>query len=157
MKTMSLILSVALAAVLAAASASADEKKPTAPSEPEKKSESKMTKTASGLQYEDTKIGTGASPKTGQTCVMHYTGWLWENGAKGKKFDSSVDRGTPFSFPLGQGRVIKGWDEGVATMKVGGKRTLLIPPDLGYGSRGAGGAIPPNATLIFEVELIEIK
>ena len=157
MKTMSLILSVALAAVLAAASASADEKKPTAPSEPEKKSESKMTKTASGLQYEDTKIGTGASPKAGQTCVMHYTGWLWENGAKGKKFDSSVDRGTPFSFPLGQGRVIKGWDEGVATMKVGGKRTLLIPPDLGYGSRGAGGAIPPNATLIFEVELIEIK
>ena len=88
---------------------------------------------------------------------MHYTGWLWENGAKGKKFDSSVDRGTPFSFPLGKGRVIKGWDEGVATMKVGGKRILIIPPELGYGSRGAGGAIPPNATLMFEVELLEIK
>jgi peptidylprolyl isomerase len=157
MKAISLLLSVALAAALAAASASADEKKPTAPSEPEKKSESKMTKTPSGLQYEDTKVGTGASPAKGQTCVMHYTGWLWENGAKGNKFDSSVDRGAPFSFPLGQGRVIKGWDEGVATMKVGGKRTLLIPPDLGYGARGAGGVIPPNATLLFDVELLEIK
>jgi peptidylprolyl isomerase len=155
MSNLSRLLSIALtAALLTAASASADEKKP---NEPEKKSESKMTKTASGLQYEDTKGGTGESPKTGQTCVMHYTGWLWENGAKGKKFDSSLDRGTPFSFPLGQGRVIKGWDEGVATMKVGGKRTLLIPPDLGYGARGAGGVIPPNATLLFEVELLEVK
>jgi len=116
-----------------------------------------MTKTATGLQYEDTAQGTGAEAKKGQTCVMHYTGWLWENGAKGKKFDSSLDRGTPFSFPLGQGRVIKGWDEGVATMKVGGKRTLLIPPDLGYGSRGAGGVIPANATLLFEVELLDVK
>jgi FKBP-type peptidyl-prolyl cis-trans isomerase FkpA len=123
----------------------------------EEKEKPKMTKTSSGLQYEDTKEGTGASPKTGQTCVMHYTGWLWENGAKGKKFDSSVDRGQPFEFPLGQGRVIKGWDEGVATMKVGGKRTLLIPPQLGYGSRGAGGVIPPNATLLFEVELLAVK
>jgi peptidylprolyl isomerase len=157
MKKMSLLLAAALTAVLTAAPASADEKKPVTPSEPEKKSESKMIKTPSGLQYEDTKVGTGASPQKGQTCVMHYTGWLWENGAKGKKFDSSLDRGTPFSFPIGEGRVIKGWDEGVATMKVGGKRTLLIPPDLGYGSRGAGGAIPPNATLIFEVELLEIK
>ena len=88
---------------------------------------------------------------------MHYTGWLWENDAKGKKFDSSVDRGQPFEFPIGLGRVIKGWDEGVATMKVGGKRTLLIPPDLGYGARGAGGVIPPNATLLFEVELLGIE
>ncbi len=116
-----------------------------------------MKTTPSGLQYEDTKEGTGATPKTGQTCVMHYTGWLWEKGAKGAKFDSSLDRGQPFEFPLGQGRVIKGWDEGVATMKVGGKRTLLIPPGLGYGARGAGGVIPPNATLLFEVELVGVK
>ena len=116
-----------------------------------------MTMTSSGLQYEDTTPGTGASPAKGQTCVMHYTGWLWQDGAKGAKFDSSVDRGRPFSFPLGQGRVIKGWDEGVATMKQGGKRTLLIPPELGYGGRGAGGVIPPNATLLFEVELLDIQ
>jgi FKBP-type peptidyl-prolyl cis-trans isomerase FkpA len=113
--------------------------------------------TASGLQISDTKVGTGASPKTGQTCVMHYTGWLYQNGQKGAKFDSSVDRGQPFEFPIGTGRVIKGWDEGVASMKVGGKRTLIIPPDLGYGARGAGGAIPPNATLLFEVELLGVK
>jgi peptidylprolyl isomerase len=116
-----------------------------------------MTKTASGLQYEDTTPGPGASPANGQTCVMHYTGWLWVNGAKGAKFDSSLDRGRPFSFPLGQGRVIKGWDEGVATMNKGGKRTLLIPPELGYGARGAGGVIPANATLLFEVELLDIQ
>ena len=116
-----------------------------------------MIKTPSGLQYEDTVVGTGASPKPGQTCVMHYTGWLWENNAKGKKFDSSVDRGQPFEFQIGLGMVIKGWDEGVATMKVGGKRTLLIPPALGYGTRGAGGVIPPNATLLFEVELLGVK
>jgi peptidylprolyl isomerase len=115
-----------------------------------------MTTTASGLSYDDTKPGTGASPTTGQTCVMHYTGWLWVNGAKGAKFDSSVDRGRPFSFAIGQGRVIKGWDEGVAAMKVGGQRTLLIPPGLGYGANGAGGVIPPNATLLFEVELLEL-
>ncbi len=111
----------------------------------------------SGLQVLDTTPGTGASPKTGEICVMHYTGWLYENGQKGKKFDSSVDRGQPFEFPVGVGRVIKGWDEGVSTMKVGGKRTLIIPADLGYGARGAGGVIPPNATLIFEVELLGIK
>jgi peptidylprolyl isomerase len=115
-------------------------------------------KTASGLTIIDTKVGTGAAPKTGQTCVMHYTGWLYENGAKGKKFDSSVDRGQPFEFPLGQGRVIKGWDEGVASMKVGGTRTLIIPASLGYGERGAGGGvIPPNATLIFDVQLLGVK
>lgn len=117
----------------------------------------KMIKTDSGLQYLDDKVGSGESPKTGQTCVMHYTGWLWEEGKKGKKFDSSLDRGQPFEFPLGQGRVIAGWDEGVATMKPGGKRQLIIPPDLGYGARGAGGVIPPNATLMFEVELIKVK
>jgi peptidylprolyl isomerase len=114
--------------------------------------------TASGLQIIDTKVGTGASPKPGQICVMHYTGWLYENGQKGKKFDSSVDRNEPFEFPIGQHRVIAGWDEGVASMKVGGKRTLIIPPALGYGARGAGGGlIPPNATLIFDVELLSVK
>lgn len=113
--------------------------------------------TPSGLQITDSKVGTGASPRTGQICVMHYTGWLYQNGAKGAKFDSSVDRGQPFEFPIGTGRVIRGWDEGVAGMKVGGKRTLIIPPDLGYGARGAGGVIPPNATLIFEVELLDVK
>ena len=114
-----------------------------------------MTTTPSGLQYEDTEVGTGATA-TGGTCVMHYTGWLWTNGAKGAKFDSSLDRGSPFSFGLGRGEVIKGWDEGVAGMKIGGKRTLLIPPTLGYGARGAGGVIPPNATLIFDVELLGV-
>ena len=114
--------------------------------------------TQSGLQIVDTKAGTGAAPQTGQTCVMHYTGWLYENGVKGRKFDSSVDRGEPFEFRVGTGMVIKGWDEGVATMKVGGKRTLIIPPQLGYGTRGAGGGvIPPNATLLFEVELIAVR
>jgi peptidylprolyl isomerase len=117
----------------------------------------KMTKTESGLQYRDVKEGTGEKPAKGQTCVMHYTGWLWEDGKKGEKFDSSVDHGKPFEFPLGAGRVIKGWDEGVASMKVGGKRELLIPPDLGYGRRGYPGAIPPNATLFFEVELLKVK
>jgi len=113
--------------------------------------------TASGLQITDIKVGSGATPKTGQTCVMHYTGWLYDNGAKGAKFDSSLDRGEPFEFQIGMGQVIKGWDEGVATMKVGGKRTLIVPPQLGYGARGAGGVIPPNATLIFDVELLGVK
>lgn len=113
--------------------------------------------TETGLKFTDTVVGTGASPKRGQTCVMHYTGWLSEGDAKGRKFDSSVDRGAPFEFPIGMKRVIAGWDEGVATMKVGGKRTLIIPPQLGYGERGAGGVIPPNATLIFDVELLAIK
>ena len=112
--------------------------------------------TQSGLKITDSKIGTGATPKPGQTCIVHYTGWLYENGAKGKKFDSSVDRGQPFEFPVGMHRVIAGWDEGVASMKVGGKRTLIIPPDLGYGARGAGGVIPPNATLMFDVELLKV-
>jgi peptidylprolyl isomerase len=114
-------------------------------------------KTPSGLEITDSHEGAGPTPRPGQTCVMHYTGWLYADGKKGQKFDSSVDRGDPFEFPIGQRYVIGGWDEGVATMKVGGKRTLIIPPELGYGARGAGGVIPPNATLIFDVELLEIK
>jgi len=117
----------------------------------------KTMTTPSGLQITDSKIGTGATPRPGQICVMHYTGWLYQDGVKGKKFDSSVDRGQPFEFAIGQHQVIGGWDEGVATMKVGGKRTLIIPPALGYGARGAGGLIPPNATLIFDVELLAVK
>jgi FKBP-type peptidyl-prolyl cis-trans isomerase len=118
----------------------------------ENRPEGKEVTTSSGLQYVDLKAGTGATAQAGQTVTVHYTGWL-ENG---KKFDSSVDRGQPFSFPLGAGRVIKGWDEGVQGMKVGGKRKLIIPSALGYGARGAGGAIPPHATLIFEVELLGV-
>jgi FKBP-type peptidyl-prolyl cis-trans isomerase len=109
-------------------------------------------KTPSGLQYTDEKVGSGASPRQGQTVSVHYTGWLTD----GKKFDSSLDRGQPFEFVLGQGQVIKGWDEGVASMKIGGKRKLIIPPDLGYGAKGAAGAIPPNATLVFEVQLLGV-
>jgi FKBP-type peptidyl-prolyl cis-trans isomerase len=109
--------------------------------------------TPSGLKYIDQEVGTGDVAVAGKTASVHYTGWL-ENG---KKFDSSVDRGQPFSFPLGAGRVIKGWDEGVQGMKVGGKRKLTIPSDLGYGSRGAGGVIPANATLIFDVELLGVR
>ena len=118
---------------------------------------SEVTLTASGLKIIDNKIGSGVSPKIGQTCVMHYTGWLYVNGAKGKKFDSSRDRGEPFEFAIGQGKVIPGWDEGIETMKVGGKRTLIIPPQLGYGAAGAGASIPPNSTLIFDVELLDVK
>ena len=113
------------------------------------------TTTASGLQYEDTVLGTGAIAKAGQHVKVHYTGWLFNDGVQGAKFDSSVDRNDPFAFSLGAGMVIKGWDEGVAGMKIGGKRTLVIPPALGYGARGAGGAIPPNATLKFDVELLD--
>jgi len=110
-----------------------------------------------GLKYTDTKTGDGTTATAGKKVSVHYTGWLWDNGAKGKKFDSSLDRGQPFQFTLGQHQVIAGWDEGVAGMKVGGKRTLTIPPELGYGARGAGGAIPPNATLIFDVELLQVQ
>lgn len=116
------------------------------------KSRGKMMTTASGLQYEDLVEGTGRSPQPGATVVVHYTGTL-ENGTK---FDSSLDRGRPFEFTIGVGRVIKGWDEGVMSMKIGGKRRLIIPPNLGYGSRGVG-PIPPNSTLIFEVELLDVK
>ena len=112
-----------------------------------------MTKTDSGLKYLDLKEGAGEPPEDRHTCVVHYTGWLWVQDAKGKKFDSSVDRGVPFAFHVDNQEVIKGWDEGVLGMKAGGKRELLVPPDLAYGERGAGGVIPPNATLLFEVEL----
>jgi FKBP-type peptidyl-prolyl cis-trans isomerase len=115
------------------------------------------TTTASGLAFEDLVVGSGNSAASGQKVSVHYTGWLSQNGNKGIKFDSSKDRGEPFVFPLGKGQVIKGWDEGVAGMKVGGKRKLTIPPALGYGARGAGGVIPPNATLVFEVELLDVK
>ncbi len=113
--------------------------------------------TPSGLRIIDTKPGTGPVPQAGQTVTVNYTGWLFVDGKKGQKFDSSLDRNQPFSFTIGQGQVIKGWDEGVGTMHVGGTRTLIIPPDLGYGARGAGGVIPPNATLIFDVDLISVK
>ncbi len=118
-----------------------------------------MITTASGLQYLDTVPGTGAEAKAGQRVRVHYTGWLHDPTAdhgRGRKFDSSKDRNDPFAFPLGAGHVIGGWDEGVQGMKVGGTRTLLIPPELGYGARGAGGVIPPNATLVFEVELLAV-
>ncbi len=112
---------------------------------------------ASGLAYQDEVVGTGPEPAAGQNVSVHYTGWLDNAGAKGQKFDSSRDRGKPFTFKLGMGQVIAGWDQGVATMHVGGKRTLIIPAELGYGSRGAGGLIPPGATLIFDVELLGVS
>ena len=111
---------------------------------------------SNGLQITDTKAGTGAEARKGQTVTVHYTGWLYNNGQQGAKFDSSRDRKDPFKFPLGSGMVIKGWDEGVQGMKVGGQRTLIIPPEMGYGARGAGGVIPPNATLKFDVELLGV-
>jgi FKBP-type peptidyl-prolyl cis-trans isomerase len=117
----------------------------------------KETTTASGLRYSEVKVGTGATARAGQQVSVHYTGWLYLDGLKGKQFDSSRGRG-PFDFPLGAGRVIKGWDEGVAGMKIGGQRTLIIPPGLAYGAQGAGnGLIPPNATLMFDVELLSVK
>ena len=116
-------------------------------------SEGKEVTTSSGLQYIDQVVGTGETAKAGQTVSVHYTGWL----TNGKKFDSSVDRGQPFSFRLGVGQVIKGWDEGVQGMKIGGKRKLTIPSNLGYGARGAGGLIPPHATLVFDVELLGVQ
>jgi FKBP-type peptidyl-prolyl cis-trans isomerase len=153
----SLALASAVAAVFIAPSgvtlALAADPAPTPP-------QSKLDATMSQLQITDTAVGTGAEALKGKTVVVHYTGWLYDPAApnsKGKKFDSSVDRGQPFTFPLGAGRVIKGWDEGVAGMKVGGKRTLVIPPGMAYGSRGAGGVIPPDATLLFDVELLGVR
>lgn len=115
-----------------------------------------MNTTPSGLQYEDSTIGEGAVATAGQRVTVHYTGWLYNDGTQGAKFDSSKDRNDPFVFHLGAGMVIRGWDEGVAGMQVGGKRTLIIPAALGYGARGAGGVIPPNATLKFDVELLAV-
>ncbi|OHB74959.1 MAG: peptidylprolyl isomerase [Planctomycetes bacterium RBG_16_59_8] len=127
--------------------------KPSNRSAPEKPAEPAVVETGTGLKYQELVVGNGNSPQAGQTVVVHYTGRLED----GRKFDSSVDRGEPFDFIIGMGRVIKGWDEGLATMKVGGKRKLIIPPYLGYGALGAGGVIQPNATLIFEVEILEIR
>jgi FKBP-type peptidyl-prolyl cis-trans isomerase FkpA len=118
--------------------------------------QAKVITTKSGLKYIDHQVGTGAEAVSGNNVSVHYTGWLYKDGQRGAKFDSSVDRGQPFQFPLGAGRVIKGWDEGVQGMKVGGKRELIIPPDLGYGGREIPGAIPANSTLNFEVELIKV-
>ena len=116
-----------------------------------------MITTPSGLQYEDTTVGDGAEARAGQDVTVHYTGWLYNDGAQGAKVDSSKDRNDPFQFSLGAGMVIRGWYEGVAGMKIGGKRTLIIPAALGYGARGAGGVIPPNATLKFDVELLGLR
>ena len=118
---------------------------------------SRFTTTPSGLGYQDTRIGSGVAPRPGQQCAARYTGWLWEHGAKTKRFDTASQRAEPIEFPLGGGVVIKGWDEGVASMRVGGKRTLLVPSALGYGAAGVGAVIPPNATLLFEVELVGVR
>ena len=118
-----------------------------------------MTTTPSGLHCEDTTVGNGAAAQAGNEVTVHYTGWLYDptkDNGRGRKFDSSKDRGDPFKFDLGAGNVIRGWDEGVQGMQVGGTRVLRIPPELGYGARGAGGVIPPNATLVFEVELLAV-
>ncbi len=124
------------------------------------KGTSKKESSVTGLIKKDVVVGTGAEAVSGKRVSVHYTGWLYDESApdhKGKKFDSSRDRGQPFGFSLGAGQVIKGWDEGVVGMKVGGQRTLIIPPDMAYGSRGAGGVIPPNATLVFDVELLDVQ
>jgi peptidylprolyl isomerase len=116
----------------------------------------KIMSTAGGVKYQDSTVGVGSVAATGQTVSVHYTGWLMEGGKLGRKFDSSIERGQPFKFPLGNGRVIKGWDEGIVGMKVGGTRVLTVPPEMGYGSRGAGTVIPPGATLVFEVKLLGV-
>jgi len=149
-------MAVGTGAFLAASPAAAQAPAPSSDSQ----GGSKLSAMPGSLQKIDVKQGTGAEAVSGRPVVVHYTGWLYDDSKpdkKGSKFDSSVDRKTPFGFFLGAGKVIKGWDEGVAGMKVGGQRTLIIPPQMGYGERGAGGVIPPNATLIFDVELLEVK
>ena len=152
-----LALASAIAAMFLAPSGIALAQTPdTVPAPPQSKLDAKVTQ----LQIIDTTVGTGPEAVKGKVVVVHYTGWLYDPSLpdkKGKKFDSSLDRKSPFTFPLGGGRVIRGWDEGVAGMHVGGKRTLVIPPDMAYGSRGAGGVIPPDATLMFDVELLAVK
>ena len=155
-------IAFALAAFAVAAPVSGQSPgKPSADSPPASSTTaSKFGANVTDLEIIDQKQGTGAEAVAGKTVMVHYTGWLYDPATAdghGKKFDSSVDRGVPFGFFLGSGKVIKGWDEGVAGMKVGGKRTLIIPPQKAYGERGAGGVIPPNATLLFDVELIEVK
>jgi FKBP-type peptidyl-prolyl cis-trans isomerase FkpA len=152
MKTLILILAIALLASVGLAVAQTAPAHKAAASGPTKVT-GEPTKTASGLEYWDIKVGTGAVAQSGQNVTVDYTGWL----TKGKKFDSSVGTGHPFDFMLGAGQVIKGWDEGVAGMKVGGKRQLRIPPDLAYGEKGYSGLIPPNSTLIFDVKLVDVK
>jgi len=153
-----LLLSLSLSLV-AQAPAPAPAPKTTAKAKKDapKPKEPPMITTETGLKYIDTEEGKGPMPARGSQCKVHYTGYLSEDGKRGKKFDSSVDRGQPLAIPIGVGRVIKGWDEGIMSMRVGGRRTLIIPAHLGYGARGAGGAIPPNAELIFDVELIAIQ
>jgi FKBP-type peptidyl-prolyl cis-trans isomerase len=150
------LASAAAAVILASSAITFAQPLGTAPTTPESKMDAKITQ----LQKTDTTVGAGVEAVQGKTAVVHYTGWLYDPALadkKGRKFDSSRDRGSPFSFPLGGGRVIRGWDEGVAGMRVGGRRTLVIPPDMAYGNRGAGGVIPPDATLIFEIELIDVR
>jgi len=149
------IAAVIVSVAVARRSRAADDPTPAAkvPEASMPKSDAKPVTTASGLQYVDFKVGDGPSPQKGQIAIVHYTGWLDD----GKKFDSSRDRGKPFGFKVGMGQVIKGWDEGVATMKVGGVRRLIIPPELAYGAKGAGKVVPPNARLTFDIELLDVR
>jgi FKBP-type peptidyl-prolyl cis-trans isomerase FkpA len=161
MKFFSLMLACACAVTLSACKAeSTAPKTPNPSTQASTKENTTMTDTITELQKIDTQVGTGREAEAGFNVTVHYTGWLYEaaaEGHKGKKFDSSLDRNQPFNFFLGGGQVIQGWDEGFAGMKIGGKRTLVIPSEMGYGARGAGGAIPPNAVLIFDVELLDVK
>lgn len=152
-----LFSTLALANVAAADKTAADTTAKAKPAKAAKAASAAKVKDLPGIKIKVLKDGAGAEAVAGKVIEVHYTGWLQEKNGKGKKFDSSVDRGTPFSFPLGAGMVIKGWDEGVAGMKVGEKRELTISPDKGYGPTGSGGVIPPNATLIFDVELLGVK